>query len=95
MAKNCQHCNEPNPEGFFNCPSCGKRASESKWQAQFVIRENSPWATAIRKDQIDFGTKDMNEHIKETKKKNLTPKLGSGDFSKRKGIEHKDSVKLK
>jgi hypothetical protein len=27
-------------------------------------------ATAIRKDQIDFGTKDMNVHIKETQEKN-------------------------
>ena len=27
-------------------------------------------ATAIRKDQIDFGTTDMKSHIKKTKQKN-------------------------
>ncbi len=82
---NCQHCNEPNPEGYFNCRSCGQRASKSKWTQQFVVRENNPWARAIRTDQIDFSTKDMDEHIKEQKKKNLTPKLGTGDFAKVKG----------
>ena len=30
-----------------------------------------------------------------TKKKNLTKKLGSGDFAKTKGVEHKDSVSIK
>ena len=82
---NCQHCNEPNPEGYFNCPECGKRASKPKWQINTVIRENNSWARAIRTDQIDFSTKDMDEHIKEQKKKNLTPKLGTGDFAKVKG----------
>ena len=66
----CQHCNEPNPEGYFNCPSCGQRAAKSKWNTTFVIRENTPWARAIRQDKINFGTKDMDKHIKETKKKN-------------------------
>lgn len=65
----CQHCNTPNPEGFFNCPSCGGRANESKWSTNTFIRHGD-YATAIRKDLVDFGTKDMNEHIKETKKKN-------------------------
>ena len=49
----CQHCSKPNPEGMFNCPSCGKRANAPKWSTQFVLRD-SPMATAIRKDQIDF-----------------------------------------
>ena len=66
---NCQHCNKPNKEGHFNCPSCGRRAHPSKWSTQFVIRE-TPMATAIRKDQIDFGTTDMESHIKKTKQKN-------------------------
>ena len=56
MAK-CQHCSTPNPEGMFNCPSCGKRA-------------HPPMATAIRKDQIDFGCKSMGDHIKQVQKKN-------------------------
>jgi hypothetical protein len=37
----------------------------------------------------------MNQHVKELKKKNLTPKVGSGDFAKTKGVEHKDRVALK
>jgi len=82
---NCQHCNEPNPEGYFNCPSCGERASKPKFTPQFVVRENNSWARAIRTDQIDFGTKNMGEHIEELKKKNLTPKVGTGDFAKVKG----------
>ena len=85
MDKNCQHCDAPNPEGYFNCRSCGKRASKPKWTPQFVVREDNSWARAIRTDQIDFSTKDMDEHIKEQKKKNLTPKLGTGDFAKVKG----------
>tara|TARA_R100000963_G_C4606723_1_gene78498 strand:- start:505 stop:708 length:204 start_codon:yes stop_codon:yes gene_type:complete len=28
---NCQHCNEPNPENWFYCRECGKRASAPKW----------------------------------------------------------------
>tara|TARA_R110000765_G_scaffold172468_2_gene277349 strand:- start:18 stop:272 length:255 start_codon:yes stop_codon:yes gene_type:complete len=69
MSKACQYCNEPNPEGFFNCPSCGNKANKTKWSTNTFIRQGG-YATAIRKDQIDFGTKDMNQHIKETKKKN-------------------------
>ena len=60
----CQHCNKPNPEGYFNCRSCGERASKSKWTQQFVVRENSPWATAIRKDQIDFNEVTQEEAVK-------------------------------
>ena len=28
---NCQHCNEPNPENWFYCRECGKRACAPKW----------------------------------------------------------------
>ena len=65
----CQHCNKPNKEGHFNCPSCRKRAHPPKWSTQFVVRE-TPMATAIRKDQIDFGTVSMGDHMKRTKKNN-------------------------
>ena len=68
MAK-CQHCNTPNPEGHFNCRSCGKRAHPPRWSTQFVVRD-TPMAEAIRKDQIDFGTVSMDDHIKKTKKNN-------------------------
>ena len=67
--KKCQHCNKPNKEGHFNCPSCGLRAHPPQWSTQFVLRD-SPMATAIRKDQIDFGTMSMDKHIEKTNKKN-------------------------
>ena len=66
---NCQHCSKPNPEGMFNCPSCGKRAHPPKWSTQFVLRD-TPMAKAIRTDQIDFGTMSMDKHIERTNKKN-------------------------
>jgi len=73
---NCQHCDKPNPEGMFNCPSCGQRAAAPKWNTNFVVRENNPWATAIRKDQIDIrtlsqeeGTKKLQEGAGKTSKK--------------------------
>tara|TARA_R100001509_G_C4712975_1_gene164009 strand:+ start:294 stop:545 length:252 start_codon:yes stop_codon:yes gene_type:complete len=68
MAK-CQHCSTPNPEGHFNCRSCGKRAHPPKWSTQFVMRD-TPMARAIRTDQIEFGSKSMGDHIEQTKKKN-------------------------
>ena len=72
---NCQHCNEPNPEGMFNCPCCGKRAHAPKWSTQFVVRENNPWARAIRTDQIDFNHMSMEDGVKKMKesKKNSKP----------------------
>ena len=64
---NCQHCDEPNPEGYFNCPSCGKRAAPNKWNTNFVIRENNSMARAIRTDQIDFNTLSMEDSMKKMK----------------------------
>ena len=66
---NCQHCSKPNPEGMFNCPSCGKRAHPPKWSTQFVLRD-TPMAKAIRTGQIDFGTMSMDKHIERTNKRN-------------------------
>ena len=40
---NCQHCNEPNPEGYFNCPSCGKRAVPNKWNTNFILEKTTQW----------------------------------------------------
>jgi len=72
--KKCQHCNKPNKEGHFNCPSCGKRAHPPKWSTQFVVRD-TPMATAIRKDQIDFNSISYDDGIKKMResKKNAKP----------------------
>mgnify|MGYP003660533806 CR=1 FL=1 len=64
---NCQHCKEPNPERFFNCPSCGLRAAQPKWNTNFVVRENNPYATAIRKDQMEIKTLSHEEGMKKLK----------------------------
>ena len=71
---NCQHCNEPNPEGMFNCPCCGKRANPNKWNTNFVIRENNSFATAIRKDQIDFNSISYDDGIKKMRERQKNAK---------------------
>jgi len=63
MAKNCMHCNEPNPDGWFSCRSCGQRSSEPMYTTQLILRDAS-WATAIRKDMVDFNTISMDDSIK-------------------------------
>ena len=63
MIKNCMHCNEPNPDGWFNCRSCGQRSSEPMYTTQLILRDSS-WATAIRKDMVDFNTISMDDSIK-------------------------------
>ena len=63
MIKNCMHCNEPNPDGWFNCRSCGQRSSEPMYTTQLILRDGS-WATAIRKDMVDFNTVSMDDSIK-------------------------------
>ena len=63
MVKNCIHCNEPNPDGWFNCRSCGQRSSEPMYTTQLILRDGS-WATAIRKDMVDFNTISMDDSIK-------------------------------
>lgn len=75
----CQHCNEPNPEGYFNCRSCGLRASAPKWNTNFVVRENNSWARAIRTDQVDFNTVSMEEGIKKMKESNAKAKPAPKD----------------
>ena len=63
MVKNCIHCNKPNPDGWFNCRSCGQRSSEPMYTTQLILRDAS-WATAIRKDKVDFNTISMDDSIK-------------------------------
>ena len=63
MVKNCIHCNKPNPDGWFNCRSCGQRSSEPMYTTQLILRDAS-WATAIRKDMVDFNTISMDDSIK-------------------------------
>ena len=50
---NCQHCNEPNPEGYFYCRNCEQRASAPKFTVNTIMRD-TPMAKAIRTDQINL-----------------------------------------
>ena len=61
---NCQHCDNPNPENWFNCKKCGERATPPKWTPQVVIRD-SQFATAFRKDQIDINIIDGEDYAKQ------------------------------
>tara|TARA_R110000824_G_scaffold42306_1_gene124771 strand:- start:340 stop:555 length:216 start_codon:yes stop_codon:yes gene_type:complete len=58
----CQHCKEDNSEGWFYCRSCGKRANKPLYAPSVIIRE-AGFATAIRKDQINFTETTMGEDI--------------------------------
>ena len=49
---------------MFNCPSCGQRAAAPRWNTNFVVRENNPYATAIRKDQMEIRTLSQEEGTK-------------------------------
>ncbi len=49
---------------MFNCPSCGQRAAAPRWNTNFVVRENNPYATAIRKDQMEIRTLSHEEGVK-------------------------------
>lgn len=35
---NCIHCDTPNPENWFYCRECGKRAAEPKWTTNSFMR---------------------------------------------------------
>ena len=58
----CQHCSKDNSEGWFYCRVCGKRANEPLYTPAVMIIE-AGFATAIRKDQIDFQVTTMGEDI--------------------------------
>ena len=58
----CQHCNKDNSEGWFHCRNCGKRAIKPLYAPAVIIRE-AGFATAIRKDQIEFTETTMGEDI--------------------------------
>jgi hypothetical protein len=61
--KECIHCDEPNPEGWFYCRSCGNKASDPLYTTQVIVRD-SGWATAIRKDLVGFSTTTMEDSVK-------------------------------
>ncbi len=58
----CQHCDKDNSEGWFYCRGCGKRANPPAFTPNVIIRHPG-FATAIRKDLINFSETTMGEDI--------------------------------
>jgi len=58
----CQHCKAENEGGWFYCRECGKRAHAPRYSTATIIRDGR-FATAIRKDLINFKTMSMAEDI--------------------------------
>ena len=55
---NCIHCETPNPEQWFYCKNCGKKASESIYTTNlFMMSEGG------KRTDVEFSVKNMDEHI--------------------------------
>jgi hypothetical protein len=52
----CQYCDEPNPENWFYCRGCGKRASQRKFTTNSWMRSESG-----KRTDIEFNTISIDE----------------------------------
>ena len=52
----CQHCNEPNPENWFYCRSCGKRAAQRKYTTNTWMRTE-----AGKRTDVEFNVMSVEE----------------------------------
>ena len=85
---NCINCNEPNPNDWFYCKSCGERASEPKFTTNmYMIGE------AAKRTDFEISTTTMDKTIKRAKKERI--KQGQDfwrgklkEFNKRKRYAH-------
>tara|TARA_R100001224_G_scaffold101688_1_gene73337 strand:+ start:56 stop:271 length:216 start_codon:yes stop_codon:yes gene_type:complete len=59
----CQHCKADNEGGWFYCRSCGLRASAPLYNPSVIVRDSN-FATAIRKDLINFKETTIGDDIK-------------------------------
>ena len=50
----CQHCDEPNPENWFHCRGCGKRASEPKFTVNSFMRTEAGKRTDVEFNTISY-----------------------------------------
>ena len=59
---NCIHCNSPNPEQWFYCRKCGRKASESKFTTNLFMMSKLGKRTDIELTQttVDEDIKHMN-----------------------------------
>ena len=47
----CQHCDKPNPENWFYCRDCGKRASAPKFTTNSWMRSE-----IAKRTDVEFGS---------------------------------------
>ena len=59
---NCVHCKSPNPEQWFYCCKCGRKASESKFTTNLFMMSKLGKRTDIELTQttVDEDIKHMN-----------------------------------
>ena len=50
----CQHCEEPNPEYWFYCRECGKRASKPKFTTNSFMRTEAGKRTDVEFNTISY-----------------------------------------
>jgi uncharacterized membrane protein YvbJ len=58
--KNCIHCKAPNPEEWFTCRKCGKRASDVKFTTNMYMMSEIG-----KRTDIEFRTMTVEEDIKD------------------------------
>ncbi len=68
---NCVHCKKPNPERWFYCRACGKKASEAIFTTNLYMMSE-----AGKRSDIEFSQVSMDSHIDKMKKEK-TKKLNN------------------
>ena len=57
--KNCTHCKAPNPDQWFYCRKCGKRASDTKFTTNLYMMSEIG-----KRTDIELSTITIEEDIK-------------------------------
>ena len=60
---NCIHCENPNPERWFYCRSCGNKASEALYTTNLFMMSE-----AGKRSDIEFSTMSMDSHVEKISK---------------------------
>jgi len=60
---NCVHCKNPNPERWFYCRACGKKASEAVYTTNLFMMSE-----AGKRTDMEFSSISMDKHIAKVNK---------------------------
>ena len=62
---NCVHCKSPNPERWFYCKKCGKKAFKSKFTTNMYMMSAMGKRTDVEMSvqSMDQNTKEMRERL--------------------------------